>query len=74
MAYNYEDVDCPHCGHSNRIRFTVKQIPFGETTVVPEDPDTCLKCKGLFVGTVRTIYGARTLTKYEERLLSRKSE
>jgi C4-type Zn-finger protein len=73
-VFNYEDVDCPHCGHRNRIRFTVKTIPFGETTVVPEGPDDCFKCKGLFVGTVVTTYGARKLTRYEERLMEQKQK
>jgi phage terminase large subunit GpA-like protein len=66
MAFNYGDVNCPHCGHINRIRFIVHQVPFGETTIKPDDPDICYNCKLPFVGTARTTYGARKLSKYEE--------
>jgi hypothetical protein len=61
----------PIASTSNRIRFTVNQVPFGATTVVPEGPDVCSNCKELFVGTICTQYGARKPLRHEIAKYSR---
>jgi phage terminase large subunit GpA-like protein len=63
--YNYEDVKCPHCGKIERIQFTVKHIPFGETTIVSEGVRQCFHCKEYYMPTVQIIYDARKLHSFE---------
>lgn len=72
MRFNYEDVNCPHCGNSQRIRFTVDSIPFGPTSIQGEEPDKCFKCNNYFKGTVKTVYSARKLKQCEQRDLEKK--
>jgi C4-type Zn-finger protein len=66
-TFNYKDVKCPNCGERCRVRFTVKTIPFGSTSIEAEKPDKCFYCKNHFQSQVETVYSARKLYPHEKK-------
>lgn len=69
MAFNYEDIKCPHCGESERVRFTVESTPFGSTEIVAEKPKKCFHCQKYYKPKVETIYSSRKLNRLEKQRL-----